>query len=333
MRLNILAPIGIATTMLLVGAATPGFAADPDNHPDGIAAIAEVAPEVLGDAVPAETVGDELTATAGATQVVLPADTGEAVLYQAGEQIIEITLPAAASVGPAELADGLVTYDNLDGSITVPVPKEDGSLQITTVIGGPEAPTSYEYALGLPHGYELLTADEGEGIAIATTDKSDLLGVFAAPWAVDAEGRDVPTRYEIQGDTLVQIVDHTAGSFAYPIVADPWLGQELYYSPYLTSWNGAFKVNVTPRQAGIAWAGITTWWAHADEIKNKLAAKYPSRPASQRWNTNVQEQLYCHIAGLPFSLPEYNLEAARTFLYWESQVAYRCNYPEGYYSG
>lgn len=332
MKRIILAPLGIAATVLLVGTAASGAAAAPDEDSDSVTVIAEVAPDVLADAVVPTQSGAQLTTSVGNTDVVLPADTSDALLFQAGEHVVEITLPAPDAAGDAELVDGVVSYDNADGSSTVPVPKEDGSLQITTVIDGPAAPTAYEYALELPAGYELLRGEEGEGVAIAAVNESDLLGVFAAPWAVDADGRNVPTRYDIRGTTLVQVVDHSA-AYTYPIVADPWLGQELYYQPTLTSWNGAFKVNATPREAGKTWSGISTWWAHADEIKNKLAAYYPSRPASQRWNDNVQEQLYCHIAGLPYSLPQYNLEAARTFLYWESQVAYKCNYPEGYFSG
>src|SRR5690606_35224627 len=41
------------------------------------------------------------------------------------------------------------------------------------------------------------------------------------PWAIDAEGRQVPTRYEVDDEGVTQVVDHRAGDFAYPIVADP----------------------------------------------------------------------------------------------------------------
>ena len=327
---SVLMPLGLASTAVLV-ASTPGLATAAEDETDTAATtIAEVAPEVLSNSI---AVAGDLVATAGESTTTFPTSTGEAVIFESDGQVVEITLPASALTNAAKVTDGLVAYDNQDGTTTVPVAKADGSLQLTTIIDGVGAPTSYAYDLELPEGYVLLESDQGDGIAIASAAATDLLGVFAAPWAIDADGRDVPTHYEVQGDVLVQVVDHTAGSFTYPIVADPWLGKDLYSSPSLTTWNGVFKVNVTPTQQGKTWAGIATWWAHSDEIKNKLAAKYPSRPASQRWNDNVQEQLYCHIAGLPLSLPEYNLEGARQFLYWEQQVAYKCNYPEGYFSG
>jgi len=44
---------------------------------------------------------------------------------------------------------------------------------------------------------------------------------IAAPWARDASGRDVPTFYQIDGTTLVLLVEHRGGDWAYGITADP----------------------------------------------------------------------------------------------------------------
>lgn len=38
--------------------------------------------------------------------------------------------------------------------------------------------------------------------------------------AVDATGQSVPTRYQIDGQSLVQVIDFTAAT-AFPVVADP----------------------------------------------------------------------------------------------------------------
>ncbi len=46
-----------------------------------------------------------------------------------------------------------------------------------------------------------------------------LVGVFQAPWAVDAGGQALPTRFEVQGTDLVQVVDTTDAVF--PVVSDP----------------------------------------------------------------------------------------------------------------
>jgi len=46
-----------------------------------------------------------------------------------------------------------------------------------------------------------------------------VVGSINAPWAVDADNRYLPTRFEVHGDTLIQYTD-TRGA-AFPVVADP----------------------------------------------------------------------------------------------------------------
>lgn len=53
---------------------------------------------------------------------------------------------------------------------------------------------------GVPEGYEVVAA-------------------FQNPWAVDADGVELPTSYRVEGDELIQVVDTSAAAF--PVVADP----------------------------------------------------------------------------------------------------------------
>jgi hypothetical protein len=52
-----------------------------------------------------------------------------------------------------------------------------------------------------------------------------MIATTKAPWATDAAGRSVPTHYELDGDVLVQVVEHQSGEFSYPIIADPSVWQ------------------------------------------------------------------------------------------------------------
>lgn len=105
----------------------------------------------------------------------------------------------------------------------------DGTVQIATVIDTPSAPTRYEYEIDLPTGATLIALDGGARIV---DDSGEILGVFDAPWARDANGAQVPTRYEVTGATLTQVVDHGI-AFAYPVVADPT------YTTYTFYWSKA----------------------------------------------------------------------------------------------
>jgi len=124
-------------------------------------------------------------------------------------------LPNGSIIYDAESPQAKVVVDN------VPVRVE--GIEATSVrqlitIGGPEADTRYEFPVDLPEGGRLL--ETSDGTVTAVDGAGSELGVFAPAWAVDADGKSVPTRYEISDDTLIQIVEHQGA--AYPVTADPW---------------------------------------------------------------------------------------------------------------
>lgn len=66
--------------------------------------------------------------------------------------------------------------------------------------------------------------DDSLLLSPATGSGTGITQVGVGTAAVPATADDVPTHYEVHGSTLTQIVDHTGGRFAYPVVADPiWL--------------------------------------------------------------------------------------------------------------
>ncbi|MEZ0096056.1 hypothetical protein [Streptacidiphilus sp. EB129] len=86
------------------------------------------------------------------------------------------------------------------------------------------APTTRElrFPLTLPSGAFLAPQDDGAVSVDAPVGNGAVgaVGEFQSPWAKDANGKALPTRYRIEGKTLVQTVTATAAT-AYPIVADP----------------------------------------------------------------------------------------------------------------
>ena len=59
------------------------------------------------------------------------------------------------------------------------------------------------------------TPPTGDRTAATSTEVAGVL----APWAIDADAQAVPTRFTLDGTTLVQTVDHDDA--VYPVVADP----------------------------------------------------------------------------------------------------------------
>lgn len=139
------------------------------------------------------------------------------------------------------MADGgLVVYpgeQKSDVSVAVGV-ADDGkrgpSMAIHTVIPSADSPREYTYDIS---GARPILNDDGsvslvgDDVTSAAGDKVDgpersrpaaqrVMGSIARPWAADAHGAPVPTRFAVRGGALVQTVDFKETT-AFPVVADP----------------------------------------------------------------------------------------------------------------
>lgn len=96
----------------------------------------------------------------------------------------------------------------------------EGGTQIVSVIADSSAPTGYDYSFDGTAAGQLELTEDG-GVTLKDSDGAQLANV-AAPWAVDANGASVPTRFILTGEnTITQVVDHRAEGVAYPATADP----------------------------------------------------------------------------------------------------------------
>lgn len=87
-------------------------------------------------------------------------------------------------------------------------------------ITGPHARQRFAFDVALPAGSYL--AMRGDRIA-AISRHGTVAGVLDVPWAVDALGVRISTRFELlDRDTFVQVVEHRPVGAVYPVYADPW---------------------------------------------------------------------------------------------------------------
>ena len=293
--------------------AAPGF----DDRAAAALAAAPVKTRVLDDvAAKSSDVAD------------VPTDPEEGIGLESGLGTkLEISLPFGEEASDGvSVEGGGIAYDNRNGSLTVPVTKTDGSVQITTVIEHSNAPIAYSYDLTGASELTLTLFDDGS-VVLHDADGGYAGGV-APPWAYDAVGDPVKTWYEVSGLTLTQIVAHDSDSPAYPIVADPWLGINLFGTISVDSVQGQPRVNLTPSPWGYAqWgtvsglvimntAGWDEAWTRSASIQSAL-----NKP-SQR------QQFECHALGSPFA-GTWNLEKFRVnrTTSWTFGVAiHRCNW-------
>lgn len=223
-RFNLGAAAGAAVLMSF-GWLPPTAIADEVTTVD---VIAGVAPSDVAAAIDAPLLlGGESTKSIEGLAVGVSAEATDGVSVSTGEGVATIGLPFATEAGRGSSTDpGTVTYDNRNATSSVVLVHDTGTVQVATVIENADAPTRYDYPISLPEASSLVLLEGGAAVVDDSTGET--LGSFAAPWAKDAAGRDVPTRFEVNGSTLTQIVDHHS-SFAYPIVADPTYTTSVIY--------------------------------------------------------------------------------------------------------
>ncbi|MBE1486056.1 hypothetical protein [Plantactinospora soyae] len=121
------------------------------------------------------------------------------------------------------------SYGDVGPSTDALVRANDGGVQIITVMRGPRASNIQRYDLELPDGARLVP--NGRGFALVESDGA-VSGAIDAPWAKDATGRELPTRYTLDDNVLMQETDMTGAQ--YPVVADPRITFGL--GVYLNMW-------------------------------------------------------------------------------------------------
>lgn len=233
---------------------------------------------------------------------------------------VRISLPRELNVRPAQPArDGTLHYaadssSETAADVAVQV-ITDGSVKISTIIRSKGSPTSFTYDFDLPTDARLKENPDGSVVIVDGTGR--FIAGAARPWAIDAAGQAVATHFKVENHSLVQRVDITEQT-TFPVVADPWLGVNLYNRVYVSTTSRGWVVNATPSAWGQAWNGVGTYFAHVDEVRSRVGVG--------RYNASIEQQHICHLIGYPFSLPEYNLESWRPWVVaaW-SLPRYKCN--------
>ncbi|WP_229663198.1 hypothetical protein [Microbacterium album] len=201
----------LAVAVLGVLAISPATAANAEGSETLDALLARVAPEVR------ETLYDGASAARGAeavTPATVPSTGAEPITTHGEDTSVSIWLPATAAVAEDSVGgQGVRLFEHGNGATSVPLVKDDGSVQILTILDDATAPDSYSYSIDVAEG-ATLTVDE-DGAVHITSASGEFIGGVATAWAVDANGAPVRTSYQVDGTTLTQLIDHDGGQYAY----------------------------------------------------------------------------------------------------------------------
>jgi len=169
----------------------------------------------------------------------------------------KIGLPVARTAPASSVVAGdLVVADKATTFVVDALPN---GVRISSVLNSGKASHTLRYELTLPDGVgPRLEADGSVSLVQRRAGSPELaLASIAAPWAVDAAGHSVATRYEVDGNALIQIVTPGAGA-VYPIVADPSISGCLvggWYPAICVKYNRQETINAYRVASGAATAG------------------------------------------------------------------------------
>ena len=231
--------------------------------------------------------------------VFIPADAGESLSVGSSDRELIVKLPFAETAAVEEVtADEPLTFDNQNGSLSVPVALDNGDLQIFSVIESASAPLRYTYDVNVPEGGGSLTLLENGGVVILD-GTGGFAGVVTPPWAKDANGVPVATHFEIEGNELTQVVEHD-GSQAYPIVADPYMGVKLfsYILRSVENVGNDYKYSGlhSPGGVTILWGGGGLGQLLGQQIfRNEGWAEWKAKFPAVTNKATLKQQYDCHV--------------------------------------
>ncbi|NJP53101.1 hypothetical protein HCJ93_24290 [Streptomyces sp. SBST2-5] len=229
-RRHPLAGIGAITAAALVATTAPAIAADGPSSPS-VEQAAVVVERATGteDLAPSHERSDaaaQATIERDAESVTITAPAkatgGVEVGNNSGDRV-SLTLAGAKAVSGVKAGSGTVVYPDAASSVDLAVqPTRDGSVRTLVTLKSSAASTKHRFELDLPDETWLRPKDDGgfDIIEAGEGGEESVAGSIAAPWAKDAQGRPVPTRYTADGHTLLQEI-YTAPDTAFPVVADP----------------------------------------------------------------------------------------------------------------
>ena len=145
-----------------------------------------------------------------------------------GENVIKMSLPSDF-VGDTTVQsdDGTILLKSDEITpVTLAVQPIEDVMRALIVIENTSAPKSYRFDIEVPEGHRLITTeaflqvDGYIGEVLIVDSENNIINGIEPAWAEDANGKEVKTWYEIDGNTLVQHIEFDDNS-AFPIVADP----------------------------------------------------------------------------------------------------------------
>lgn len=185
---------------------------------DGANAVAQLArgelPAATTELIAATVPRDDDLTVADGILTALPSD-GDGSIQSASLSTGDIITAKVAGMVDEEFA-GDAVVGSTAGASSVMVQASPGGFQVVQVAQS-EAASTLSLNFETPPGSNWVPEADGS-LELRGAD-GNLKAVAQAPWAVDSEGKRLPTHYRVEGSVITQEVDLTGATF--PVVSDP----------------------------------------------------------------------------------------------------------------
>ncbi|WP_165399841.1 hypothetical protein [Xylanimonas ulmi] len=224
-------------------------------------AAASAVDDLIADSVP--LVDGVATSPDAVTSLPSAADLDIETLSSATGDVVEFAVEGLSA--PNRSGDAVVASTG-EGSSIVASATETG-VQVVQVAETPQAAT-LTLATSTPEGATWVPQDDGSLLLRPADQAADPLMAVDAPWAVDAEGRALPTAYTVDADgTITQHVDTTGAVF--PVVSDP---SAWWWTKHITVCVAQVASIVVPGKAVAIAAKLASLAAKSEKARKAKAA-------------------------------------------------------------
>ncbi|MBN8867448.1 MAG: hypothetical protein J0H98_07825 [Solirubrobacterales bacterium] len=169
--------------------------------------------------------GDEVAPANPVTDVTFNRDLAEGIQFEQVGTEIKVRQPQATSLagivklGDDEKVTDLAFYPNALHETDIVVAAVPGGVETFSQLRSPESPEAIQFDVDLPEGGSIVPTPDG-GAEILDDAGVGSLSILP-PYAVDAQGRDVPVEMLVNESGVTLTTSHVGGSYAYPILVDP----------------------------------------------------------------------------------------------------------------
>lgn len=161
---------------------------------------------------------------------------------------VRVDLPVTEQSVMSE-SSGVAYIESENDVVLVPQITRQGDLRVLAVLESESAPSKLEFGFSTGSVSDFTPHEDG-GFSILDVEGEEI-AVVDPPWAIDAQGRPVPTKFEFEGEQVYQVIDTShLQADGFPVVADPVVRARHFYYKVIDIRRQRAQANFSQRIGG-----------------------------------------------------------------------------------